>query len=168
MKAGLVEISWTLLFQIINTIILFLALKHFLFKPIRNFMKSRQDSITESIQDAEDKNNEALELKSQYEGKLAQAEDEGRQLVKEAAKRAEVRADEIIRDAQVKAEKILQKAEEEIERQNAKAVNVLKDEIASLAVMVAGKVINKSLDEEGHKELIQEFMNEVGEVKWHN
>lgn len=168
MKAGLVQIDWTLLFQIINTIILYLALKRFLFKPISKFMKSRQDSIIESIQKAEEKNEEALALKAQYEEKLSQAEEEGRQLIREAAKRAEARADEIIKEAQAKAEKMLKKAEEEIQREHVKAVNALKDQIASLVVMAAGRVIEKDLDEKSHAALIEEFVNEVGEAKWHN
>ena len=168
MKAGLVQIDWTLFFQIINTIILYLALKRFLFKPISKFMKSRQDSIIESIQGAEVKNEEALALKAQYEDKLSQAEEEGRQLVREAAKRAEARAEEIIQDAQKRAEKILEKSEEDIKREHARAVNVLKDQMASIVVMAAGKMINKDLDEKGHAALIEEFLDEVGETKWQN
>ncbi|WZL73614.1 F0F1 ATP synthase subunit B [Clostridiaceae bacterium 35-E11] len=168
MKAGLVEISWTLVFQIINTVILFWFLKKLLFKPVTEFMEARQNGISTSIKEAEHKNQEADNRKHEYEAKLEKVQEEGRQILKEASKKAESKADEIIKEAQLEAEKLLNRAEAEIKRQNEKAMNELKDQIASLAVMAAGKVIEKSLDEENHNQLIKEFIDEVGDAKWHN
>lgn len=168
LKAGLVEISWTLVFQIINTLILFWFLKKLLFKPVTEFMEERQNTIAASIKEAEDKNQQADNRKNEYQAKLEQVQEEGRQILKEASRKAESKADEIIKEAQREAEKLLNRAEAEIKRQNEKAMNELKDEIASLAVMAAGKIIEKSLDEENHNQLIREFIDEVGDAKWRN
>ncbi len=167
-KAGLVEISWTMAFQIINTIVLYLILKRLLFKPVTSFMESRKNSIAESLNEAEAKNVEADQIKSQYQAKLDSAQDEARQIIREATKRAEDRSSEIIKEAEGQALKILDKAEAEIEREQKKAINVLKDQLATLAVMAAGKMIKKNLDGESHDQLIKEFINEVGEEAWKN
>lgn len=168
MKAGLVEISWTLPFQILNTLILFWALKRLLFKPVTEFMEKRQSSIAAAIKDAEHKNTQAEELKAQYASKINEVQNEAREIIKEATKRAEDRSNEIIKEAQTEAVKIKERAEADSLREQKKAINVLKDELATLAVMAAGKIVNKNLDQEGHTQLIQEFINEVGDEKWKN
>jgi len=167
-KAGLVEISWTLVFQIFNTIVLFLILKRLLFKPVTEFMEARKNSIAESLNEAEEKNAEVDRIKMEYEAKLNNAQEEGRQIIREATKRAEDRSSEIIKEAEGQAAKILDRAEMEIQREQKKAMNLMKDEMATLAVMAAGKMIKKTLDNEGHNQLIKEFIDEVGEEAWKN
>jgi F-type H+-transporting ATPase subunit b len=168
MKAGLVELSWTLVFQIANTLIIFLILKKLLFKPVTEFMASRQEGIATSIKEAEDKNAEADNIRKQYEEKIAGAQDEAREIVKDASKRAEDRAAEIVKEAQNDAMKIKERTEAEIAREKQKALNSLKDEMATLAVLAAGKIIDKNLDEQSHNQLVKDFIDEVGDAQWHN
>jgi F-type H+-transporting ATPase subunit b len=168
LKAGLVELSWTFFFQIINTFILFLILKNLLFKPVTEFMSNRQKGIEESLNEAQKKNQEAENLKEEYLTKLSGAEEEGRQIVKDAAKRAEERANEILKAAEKEAEQIKERASLDIERERKKAINSLKDEIASISMMAASKLIEKDLDESGHKTLVKKFIDEVGETRWQN
>lgn len=167
-KAGLVELNWTFLFQIINTLILYYILKRILFKPVTGFMESRKSSIADSLKEAETKEKEAEELKAEYQSKLDKAQDEAREIIREATKRADERSNEIIKEAQDEAARIMDRAEAEIEREQKKAINLLKDEMATLAVMAAGKMINKNLDGESHNKLIKEFIDEVGEEAWKN
>ncbi|MFT9496658.1 F0F1 ATP synthase subunit B [Anaerosolibacter sp.] len=168
LKAGLVEISWTLVFQLANTLILFLILRKLLFKPVSEMMAGRQNAIVESIKEAEDKNAEAEQLKLEYQKRLEGAQAEGRELIKDASKRAETRADEIVAQAQQEAMKIKDRAEADIQREKQKAANMMKEELAALAVMAAGKIIGKDLDEKGHDKLIKDFIDEVGETTWSN
>lgn len=168
MKAGLVEINWNLAFQIINTIILYIILKKLLFKPVTEFMAARQNAIVESMQEADDKNAQADKLMQEYQLKLAGAQEEGREIIKDASKRAEDRANAIIKSAQEEASKIKERAEAEIKREQQKAVNALKNEVAAMAVAAAGKILNKNLDAKEHSQLIHDFIDEVGEAKWHN
>ena len=168
LKAGLVEINWTLAFQIVNTIILYVILKKLLFKPVTEFMAARQNGIVESMQEAEGKNEQADKLMQEYQLKLAGVQDEGREIIKDASKRAEERANEIVNGAHDEASKIKERTEAEIKREQQKAVNALKNEVASMAIMAAGKIINKNLDVNEHNQLISEFIDEVGEAKWHN
>lgn len=166
-KAGLMDLEkWTMLLQIFNFFVLFFVLKKILFKPVSKFMQERRDKIENSIKIAEDKNKEAEKMRKEYEQKVQLAEQEGREIVKAASKRAEVKAEEIVKEAADEASKIKERARVEMERQNQQAVNKLKDEVASIAIMAAGKVINKNLDEKSHQGLIKEFISEVGDAKW--
>jgi|SRR6056297_16975 len=168
MRAGLVEINWTFAFQIINTIILYLILKKLLFKPVTEFMQSRTDGISNSLEEAESMTEQANELKAQYESKIKASEEEGRQIIREASVKAEKRAADIIKTAEDESDSIRKRAQIEIEREKEKAINSLKDEIATIAIMAASKVIEKDLDAEAHESFVKQFIDEVGDAKWQN
>lgn len=168
LRLGLVQFDWTFVFQIANTLILFLFLKKFLFKPVTKFMTDREEELSGAFKDAEDKNNEADVIKSEYLEKISKAEDEGRTIVKAASKRAEKRAEDIIKDAEHEVSSLRDKAKVDIEREKTKAINALKDDIAGLAMLAATKVIQRELKEEEHKDLINQFIDEVGDAKWQN
>lgn len=168
LKLGLVEPSWTFVFQILNTFILYLILKKFLFKPVTEFMESRENKIVETINDAENKNKEAEDIKAQYLTKIKGAEEEGRQIVRDAAKRAEERASGIIKAAEKEAGQIKERAKVDIDREREKAINSLKDDIAAIAMLAASKVVEKDLDAKSHQDLVRNFIEEVGETRWQN
>jgi len=168
LRAGLVQLDWTFAFQIANTLILYLILKKLLFGPVTQFMSNRQESIKKSLEEADLKNKEAESKKDEYLTKINGAQEEGRQIVKEATIRAEERANEIIKGAESEANKIKDRANLEIDREKEKAINSLKDEIASIAMLAASKVIGNDLDENKHKALVKEFIDEVGETTWQN
>lgn len=168
LKFGLVELNQTFVIQIINTIILFVALRMLLFEPVSEFMQKRSDGIANSMKDAETKNVEADELKALYGSKISKAEEEGHQIVRDAALRAEDRAAKIVKEAEQDAKNIKAKAELDIQREHEKAMNSLKDEIASLAVMAASKIVEKEMDESSHKTFVKQFIDRVGDTKWQN
>lgn len=168
MTQGLVEFSWTFVFQIVNTLVMFLVLRHFLFRPATEFMENRTKGIENAIEEADAKNKEAEELRVQYEGKLTNIKEERNEIIREATKRAEERSNEIIKAAEVEAQKIKEKGRQEVERERQKAVNELKDQISTLAIMAASKVIEEELNQQTHEKMIQEFIKEVGEAQWQN
>ena len=166
LKLGLVEPTWTFVFQIANTLILFLILKKLLFKPVTEFMTKRQDGIDNSLKEAVNKNLEADDLIVTYKGKISDSRNEGLEIIKEMRKEAEIAATGIIKSAEAETKKIKEKAVLEIEREKIKAINVLKDDVSEIALLVATRVIERDLDDEEHKRLIKEFINEVGDSKW--
>lgn len=168
LRFGLVTLNWTFLFQLANTFILFLILRHFLFGPITAFMKKREDDIKKQIQDAKTLDQEAQALKATYEAKLSSADDEGKEIVKKFTKRAENRAFEIVKTAESEVDAMKLNAHRELERERVKAVNELKGQISELTILAASKVVEKDLNEADHKELINKFISEVGETQWQN
>jgi F-type H+-transporting ATPase subunit b len=168
LKLGLVEFSWNFVFQIINTIILYLVLKKFLFVPVTEFVQGRRNEIQNSFDEADEKNEEADKLKSQYESKLDNVKEERQEILIEARKNAEEKGNEIIRESKEEAAKLKEKAQAEIEQEKKKAVNDVKDEISSIAMLAASKVLENEVDEKMNKKLVDDFIKEVGDSKWQN
>ncbi len=164
----LVTINWSLILQLLNTIIIFLVLKKLLFKPVTEFMEKRRKGIESSILNAESKNKEAEALMSEYERKLNDIKQERNEIIKDASKRAEERGDEIVKKAETEAKKIIEKANLDIQREKQKALNELKEQMSELVIMAAAKIIDKEIDSQKHDEMIKQFIDEVGEAKWQN
>ncbi|EKE25466.1 MAG: f0f1 ATP synthase subunit B [uncultured bacterium] len=82
--------------------------------------------------------------------------------------RAENRAFEIVKTAETEVDAMKLNAHRELERERIKAVNELKDQISELTIMAASRVVEKDLNEADHRELINKFINEVGDVQWQN
>jgi F-type H+-transporting ATPase subunit b len=168
LKAGLVEFSWTFVFQIVNTLILYLVLKKFLFVPVTGFIQGRQDEIQSSYDDAEKTNEEAKKLKSEYENILDKVEEEKQKILIAAKKKADEQGSEIIKESKEQASRLIEKAEQEIEIEKKKAINDVKDDISSMVIMAASKVLENEVDESRNKKLVDDFIKEVGESKWQN
>src|SRR6056297_1191896 len=168
LKLGLVEFSWNFVFQIINTIILYLVLKKFLFVPVTEFIQGRKDEIKSSYDDAENTKEEAESLKKEYEEKLDNIKEEGQEILIKAQKKADERDSEIIKDSKEQAAKLKEKAEKDIEIEKKKALNDVKDEISTIAMMAASKVLGNEVDKDKNKQLVDDFIKEVGESRWQN
>ena len=154
---------WTALFVLLNFLLLFFVAKKFLFVPVKNMIDSRQKEIDAMYQKAEDANAQAQALQETYAQQLSQAQLTSDQLVREAMTRGKNREEEILQQANAQAEAIRQKAEADIARQKQKALLDAKDEISSLAVEIAGKVVGASIDAARQQELVDSFLEELGE-----
>ena len=168
LRLGLVEFNATFVFQLINTFILYLILRKFLFGPVTKFMQNRENEIKDQINNAQALEDHAKTLIASYENKLQRADDEGKEIVREHTQRAENRAFEIIKTAEAEIDTMKVNAHRELERERIKAVNELKDQISEITIMAASKVVEKDLNEADHKVLIDQFINEVGDVQWQN
>ena len=157
-------IPWTFIAQILNLFIQLFLIKKFLFKPINEVLQKRRELADQEIREAREAKEEADGLKVQYEEGLANARAEAAQIVQSAQKEAQIRADETVKQAQEQAAGIRRKAEADIAQEKKKAINEVKDEIGGLAMDIAGKVVEKEINEADHKKLIDEFINNVGEA----
>ncbi len=164
---GLISIqAQTIIFQILNTTILFLFLRKFLFEKVRNFSQKRSAEIASSIEQAEQKNAEADAMLAEYSNRIANAQVESKEIVDKARQTAQVRADEILEQAQSESAKMKERALKDIELEKDKALRSLKGEVADMAVLATEKLIGKTIDQESSKGLIDEVINEIGEGTW--
>lgn len=154
---------WTLVFTWANLLILFLLMKKFLFNPIKNVLKQREDEIKSLYDSASSSNEDAKKLKEEYEQKLDSAKQEASSIVKAAVKNAEIRSDAIVEDAKKTAKNILDKANREIEQEKKNAVNEIKTDISTLAVDIAKKVIKKDINKADHEKMIDEIIDNMGD-----
>lgn len=155
-------VPWTFIIQIINLFIQVFLIKKFLFKPINEILEKRKNLADKTIREAREAQSEADSLKEQYESSLTNAHAEAAQIVSEAQKEAQAKADTLVREAQEEVAGIKARAAADIEQEKKKAINEAKDEIGGLAMDIAGKVVEKEINEADHKKLIDDFIGKVG------
>ena len=156
---------WTMLFAWVNLLILYLVLKKILFKPLKNMIDSRQKEVDDMYENAQKAEDSAAKLKKEYEAKIESAEEESEAILKNAVRKAQLREEEILKDAEKTAQRTLKRAEEEIELEKRRAVNDVKDEVSSIAIGIAGAIIERDIKPEEHTALIDDFIKNMGEGK---
>ncbi len=154
---------WTALFTLLNFLVLFFVAKKFLFVPVKKMIDARQQEIDDMYAQADKAKDSAFALENQYRAQLAAAQETGETIVKEAMARGKNREEEIVRQANREADAIREKAAADIAREKKKAVNAAKDEISSLAMEIAEKVVGATLDENRQQQLVERFLEELGE-----
>ncbi|HJI07884.1 MAG TPA: F0F1 ATP synthase subunit B [Faecalibacterium prausnitzii] len=156
--------GWTFLAQICNLMIQLVIFKKFLLKPIKQVIADRKAKADSEIADAQKLRTEAEAMKAEYEQNLQHARTEANQIVAAAQKTATARSEEIVGEARAQAAALKQKAEADIAQERKKAVNEVKDEIGGIAMEIASKVVEREISEKDHKDLIDEFIKNVGEA----
>ena len=162
---SLVELApWTTIAQICNLLIQIYLFKRFLFKPVKDILAKRQQEVDTLYADAESARSEAEQSKADYEQHLAAAKEEAADITKRAVQAAQTRSDELVASAKQDAANIRAKAESDMQLERKKAVNDMKNELSDLAVTLASKVAQKEIDKADHEALIEQFIDELGEV----
>ena len=154
---------WTALFVLLNTLIIYFVAKKFLFGPVMKIITERQQEIDDMYADAGKAKEQATALESEYRLKLSAASETSERMVKEAVARGRSREDEIIRQANQEASAILSKASADIAQEKKKAINDAKDEISGMAIIIAGKVVGRTLNDADQTALVDSFIDELGE-----
>ena len=154
---------WTMIFEVVNLLIVMLILKKFLFKPVNAVLEQRQAEIGGMYQKAEDAQKEAQALKQAYDERMSGARKEADELIVAAQDSARRRGDEIVEDARDEAVLLRRRAEEDNELQKRKALREARDELADMAVDIAGKVVEREVTREDHDRLVEEFIKSAGE-----
>ncbi len=148
----------------LNLLILTLVLKHFLFDRVNKVMEDRKNEVAQTYKDADEAKENAKKLESEYAERISGAKEESAQIIQAATKKAQLHSDEIISDAKREAKGITEQARAEIEREKKIAVNQIKDDITDIAFSAAQAVIEKDLNTKDNERLIEQFIDNVGEV----
>ena len=150
----------TIVFTLINTLIIFILFKVFLFKPVGKILDKRNEMAAAEIAEAKRAKESAAKTEQEYIEKLEAAD-----IMKQATLRAQKREEEIVNEANQKAAEIKARAEENIERDKQRAVNDIKDEISDIVIMAASKVVEKEISAKDNEAIIADFLQNVGTAK---
>ena len=155
---------WTIIFQICNLLILFALIKKFLFKRVMAVLDQRQQEIDGIYSAADKAKDDADQMKEEYTRRMSNARAEADMLVKNAMDTAQRRGDAIVQEARDEATHLKQKAESDIEQERRKAYSELVGEISGMAVDIAGRMVEREINADDHKELVEEFIKKAGEA----
>ena len=148
----------TLLAQIINFVILFGLLYLVAYKPIMRMLDERAGRVKESMEQTEYIKEQAAHAEEEAEKRIEAASKEGQEVVARAARTGEGVRQQAQQAARQDAEVLIARARTEIQRERDDAVDKLRREFAGLTILAAGKVIDRSLDKEAHRQLIEETL----------
>ena len=154
---------WQILVSLLNLVILFLVVKKFLYKPVKKMLTERQANIDKQYSDAEQAKIKALEDQQLYEEKLSAASMEADGVIQSAVDTAKAREKEIIADAKKKAEGIVLKAESDAKLAVLKAEDSIRREIIDVSTALTEKVLEREISADDHKNLIDSFIDNIGD-----
>ena len=153
----------TLIAQICNLFLQLLVFKIFFLDKIKAILDQRREAADKQITEAENAKAEAMTIKKTYEQNMLQAKAKADDLLQTAQRTANSRSEEIIAQAQQQAAQIKFKAADDIALEKKKAINEAKDEISDLAMAIAGKVVGRELNAGDQAEMIDRFIDELGD-----
>mgnify|MGYP001143879448 CR=1 FL=1 len=154
-----------LIAQIINFVILFVLLYFVAYKPIMRMFDERSRKIKESMEQTEYIKEQAARAEDETKKHIEKASREGQKAIDQAVQAGEEMRLKAQQEAKKEAETLIAKAQAEIERERDDAIGELRKEFADLTILAAEKVIDRSLDKEAHRKLIDKVLEESSGLK---
>jgi F-type H+-transporting ATPase subunit b len=168
MTQGLIEFNWSSLMILCNVFILYIILRKFFWEKIKKFMDDRAAAVQDAIDAAEAVNKRADEKMANYSKRIANVEEEGREIIKASKQQADAQAQIIIEEARQQASDIIAKAERTIEQEKTQAMEEMRKEIASIAMLAAEQIVGREIDSVGQDAIIDQAIEDARSAKWQN
>ncbi len=160
-----VSIDINLFWQIINFIILMFVFKKYFYKPINGFLEKRKEHITNDLVHAKADREAAAATNEKAEEYLKTAKKEAQEIIIKAEKLADDRKEQILKEANSTREKMMKSAELEMTKMKEQARKELQTEVTKLAIILAEEMIKEKMNSKLESNLLDQFIDEVGEVQ---
>ena len=151
----------TVLAQMLNFFILVWILHRFAYKPLVGMMNARKEQIANDLASAEKSRLEAEQIKADYAAQIAKARHEAQEIVEKAHHQAKVSTAEEVAAARAQIENEKDRARQDIAIERDRAMNSLRNEVVSLSVAMAGKVVAKDMNSETNTKLIEDAIRQL-------
>ena len=145
-------------------LLLIVLIKKFAWDNITRTFEQRAKKISDDIDGAESARQKAEDLAQKRETELAGSRQEATTIIENAKETAEKNKVGILADAADEAGRLKEKANQEIAQTKAEAMNSIKGDVADLTVNLASKILGQKLDQEAHKELIDRYIDKLGDA----
>ena len=154
--------------ELVAVFVLFTAFSNLLFNPARDFLRKRQEKIKGEMEYATKEKEDAINLKAEYTAKLNDVQKETEAILSETRKKALKKENEIVDNAKAEAARIIERANKEVELEKNKVKDEVKQEMISVASLMAGKFVAASMSEKQQAQLIKDTLKEMGDKTWQN
>ena len=151
----------TVLAQMLNFFILVWILHRFAYKPLVGMMNARKEQIANDLASAEQSRLEAEQIKADYAAQIAKARQEAQEIVEKAHHQAKLSTAEEVAAARSQIETENERARQDIAIERDRAMNSLRNEVVSLSVAMAGKVVAKDMNSETNTKLIEDAIRQL-------
>ncbi|MFQ5657517.1 MAG: F0F1 ATP synthase subunit B [Candidatus Methylomirabilales bacterium] len=159
---GIVNLDMTFLLQTINFIILVIILYKFLFKPLSSFVEKRAEGIRQSLEEAKRAREDVARARAEYEESLKAARQEAAALRQRMDREMTEERERLIQQSREEANRLITQARSEIEQEVRRAKADLRGEAVNLSISTAERLLERSLTDEDHKRLAEQYIEELG------
>lgn len=150
----------------LSMLFLFTILSYLLFNPVRDMLEKRRQKIVDDQETAKREKQEAIAYKEEYDRKLKEVDKEAQEILSTARKKAKQNEAKIVAEAKEEAARIIARANAEVELEKKRALDDVKQEMITIASMMAEKIVSASIDTKVQESLIDETLKEMGEGTW--
>lgn len=154
------------LLMAVNIFLLFMLLSYLLLNPARKLLKDRRDKIIEELETTARDKEAAAKLKAEYDARLVNVNKEAADILSEARKKAQKNEAMIVNEAKEEAARMIAHANTQIELDKKRALDDMKQEMITIASMMAGKVVSASVTPEVQAGLVEDMLKEMGDSTW--
>ena len=163
---GVISVNiWQILISLLNLLILFLLFKKYLFKPVNKMLEKRQSEIDAKYNEADEAKKIAIQDKALWDEKMALLKQESDEIIKKAHSSAQRQSESIITKAKDTADSIVRQAENQAQLEVKKAEDGIKKEIVEVSNALANKILEREINSDDHKNLIDSFIEKIGDDK---
>jgi F-type H+-transporting ATPase subunit b len=129
---------------------------------VKNMEQAREERIRNDLESAEKTRLDAETEKAQYDAQLADARNEGGRIIDEARQSAETVRRDLIARAEEEANEVRARAQADIANQRTQAMTQLRTDVAQLSIDLAGRIVERNLDNDTNRQLVDSFIDQVG------
>jgi F-type H+-transporting ATPase subunit b len=148
--------------HVLNVVILFIVLKLLVYKPVLKFMKKRENTFANKIDELDAREKDIIRQKEEYDAMMAEADNKAAAIITKSNEIARDHAREIVDNAKEHSRDLVLRAKKEIEAEKLQTRADLKVEITDMAVQIAEKVLEREVSAEDNRKIIDEFFEKVG------
>lgn len=156
-------VPWTFIVMIANAYILYRLVRHFLFKPVKEIFRKRQQELDDIYTGANELQAQANQAKEEYDEKLKTASSKANSIIETADKNAQIIQQEKTLQAKQEAKQIVESAKIEAEQIKQTVTQNLKQDVADLSIEIAKKVTEKEISGQDHLRLIEDSIRQLQE-----
>ena len=159
----LVPNGWSLLINLLALLVTFTILYFLAYKPVKKYLKARQDAVKKNIDDAEEAKRVAQATITNRDAIIRDANEQAVNIVNKAKDDGEKKRQEIVKAAEDEAEKKLEQARESIKQEEIASREAIKKEIVDVAMDISQAVLPREITEEDNKRMLNELTNQLEE-----
>ncbi len=141
--------------------IAFFVLKRYIFGPVQDAIDARRERIRQAIEEADNARAEARSLLEEHRSMMQQARGDAEQILAEARRVADAQRDRLRDELEADRQRRIEETQKQIEAETRRALELIRAEVAELALVATGKVTGKVLTDDDHRRLIEDAVSEL-------
>lgn len=153
--------TWILVFTIVSFLVVLFVLGKFGWPKIVQTLEEREKSIRNAIDSAEAAKQSAEKLKAEYEAQMQAVQERVREIIAQAQVQGTQTRESILKEAESEAKKLMEKTKQQLEAEKEKLVQELRGEVGELAVMMAEKLLQQTVDKKVQERFVQDFLKNL-------